>query len=67
MGVNTDNHTSPSFPVSERLSRAVWNLIESTLFRWSPRPFNGWRSFLLRIFVAKVGRGAHVFVTAVPR
>lgn len=56
-----DTHTGPSFPVSNRLARAVWNLIQATLFRWSPRPLHAWRNFLLRAFGAKVGRGAHVY------
>ena len=31
------------------------------LFRYSPKPFHSWRSFLLRCFGAKVGRGVHVY------
>jgi putative colanic acid biosynthesis acetyltransferase WcaF len=61
MGINTDTHTGPSFPLTDRLARACWNLVQAILFRWSPRPFHAWRSWLLRLFGAKVGRGAHVY------
>jgi putative colanic acid biosynthesis acetyltransferase WcaF len=61
MGVNSDTHTGPSFPLRDRLARGVWNFVQATAFRWSPRPLHGWRSFLLRLFGAKVGRGAHVY------
>ena len=61
MGVNSDTHTGPSFSWQDRLARAVWNLFQSTAFRWSPRPFHGWRSFLLVLFGAKIGRGAHIY------
>lgn len=31
------------------------------LFRPSPRPLHAWRSFLLRLFGAKIGSGVHVY------
>jgi putative colanic acid biosynthesis acetyltransferase WcaF len=61
MSVNTDTHTGPSFSLQNRMARALWNVVQATLFRWSPRPLHGWRSFLLRTFGAKVGRGVHVY------
>jgi putative colanic acid biosynthesis acetyltransferase WcaF len=61
MAVNTDTHAGPSFPAANRAARLGWNLVQATLFRWSPRPFHAWRIFLLRIFGASVGRGAHVY------
>jgi putative colanic acid biosynthesis acetyltransferase WcaF len=39
----------------------VWGVVAATLFRLSPKPFHGWRSFLLRCFGAKLGRGVHVY------
>jgi putative colanic acid biosynthesis acetyltransferase WcaF len=56
-----DSHTAPSFSFGNRLARVAWNFLQATLFCWSPRPMHGWRSFLLRLFGAKVGRGAHVY------
>lgn len=46
---------------SNRLARAVWGLIWSTLYRPSPAPLHGWRRFLLRCFGARIGRGAHPY------
>ena len=59
--VNTNTHTGASFSLSNRAARVVWNLVQGTLFRWSPRPLHGLRSWLLRLFGAKVGLGAHVY------
>jgi putative colanic acid biosynthesis acetyltransferase WcaF len=43
------------------MGRLLWNLTAVVLFRFSPRPLHGWRSFLLRLFGAKVGAGVHVY------
>lgn len=36
----------------------LWWLVQSTLFAWSPQILYGWRSWLLRLFGAKIGKGA---------
>lgn len=36
----------------------LWWLVQATLFRGSPQVFFGWRRFLLRLFGARIGRGA---------
>ncbi|AMR34068.1 acetyltransferase [Mucilaginibacter sp. PAMC 26640] len=59
--INKDTHTGPSFSLSNRMARVIWNLIALFLFRFSPKPFHPWRSFLLRCFGAKVGKGVHVY------
>ena len=46
--------------LSNRLTRALWNLVWALLFRPSPKPFHAWRRFLLRLFGAKIGKGVHV-------
>jgi putative colanic acid biosynthesis acetyltransferase WcaF len=38
----------------------LWYLVEASLFRYSPRPFYRWRSFLLRLFGANVDRTARI-------
>jgi putative colanic acid biosynthesis acetyltransferase WcaF len=38
----------------ERAAGAMWAIVRSTLFRWSPRSFNLWRIWLLRLFGAKI-------------
>jgi putative colanic acid biosynthesis acetyltransferase WcaF len=61
MPINKDTHTGPSFPLSNRLTRVVWNTVQATIFRWSPRPFHAWRAFLLSLFGAKLGRRVHIY------
>lgn len=58
---NQDTFTGPSFSLKSRISRALWGIVESTVFRFSPKPLHSWRSFLLRCFGAKVGKGVHVY------
>jgi putative colanic acid biosynthesis acetyltransferase WcaF len=36
----------------------LWWLVRDTLFLCSPQPMYGWRRFLLRLFGAKIGKGA---------
>lgn len=60
-GVNEDTYTGASFPLGDRLRRALWNVVQGTLFRLSPRPFHAWRSTLLKMFGAQIGRGVHVY------
>jgi putative colanic acid biosynthesis acetyltransferase WcaF len=59
--VNKDTYTGPSFSLRNRLRRILWNTTSFFLFRFTPRPLHRWRSFLLRCFGAKVGRGVHIY------
>lgn len=59
--VNHDTVTGPSFSLRNRLLRMLWGLTVALLFRPSPKPFHGWRSLLLRLFGASVGKGVHVY------
>lgn len=59
--VNTDTFTGASFSLSNRIMRVVWGIVYVLFFRYSPRPFHEWRSFLLRLFGAKVGKRVHVY------
>lgn len=58
---NTDTFTGASFSFSNRLARVAWGIVYFTLFRFSPRPFHVWRSFLLKLFGAKIGKGVHIY------
>ncbi len=58
---NQDTYSGPSFSIQNRLKRVFWNIAVVVLFRYSPRPFHFWRSVLLRLFGAKVGKGVHVY------
>ncbi|TFZ63334.1 putative colanic acid biosynthesis acetyltransferase [Hymenobacter sp. UV11] len=61
MSINVDTHKEPSFSLRNRLGRISWQFFSLLLFRFSPKPFHAWRSFLLRCFGAKVGQGVHVY------
>ena len=61
MAVNSDTHVGPSFSLRNRLGRVVWQLCYFLFFRYSPRTFHLWRTFLLRCLGAKIGRGVHVY------
>jgi putative colanic acid biosynthesis acetyltransferase WcaF len=56
-----DPYQEPSFSLGNRVLRTLWNLTYLLLFRFSPRPFHGWRAFLLKCFGAKLGRHCHVY------
>jgi putative colanic acid biosynthesis acetyltransferase WcaF len=44
------------WPLSVRLRRSLWQGFVSYFVRYLPRPFNGLRIVLLRLFGAKIGR-----------
>lgn len=46
------------------LGRWLWLVVQSTVFRWSPRPFHGFRAFLLRLFGAQIEGPVVIFPTA---
>lgn len=46
---------------TNQLARAIWAVIYTILFRPSPRSFHAWRRTILRLFGARVGRGAHPY------
>ena len=48
----------------EMLLRILW-ACGKLLLRFSPRPFFGWRRFMLQCFGAKVGKHVHIYNTAV--
>ncbi|MXN91976.1 putative colanic acid biosynthesis acetyltransferase [Flavobacterium sp. Sd200] len=58
---NTNTYTGASFSLQNRLARLVWGVAYIVFFRYSPKPFHGWRSFILKIFGAKVGKNVHVY------
>lgn len=54
-------------PVSEYhgagvlLRRALWGVVQRTLFAMSPRPCHRWRNMLLRLFGADIKRSSRVY------
>lgn len=55
------NCTTP-YNRGEVLLRWLWLLIQSTLFRWSPRPLHWYRAWLLRIFGADIPHPGKVVI-----
>lgn len=49
---------------SNKISRSIWSLVWLLLYRPSPVPLHAWRRFLLRLFGAKIGTGAHPYPSA---
>jgi putative colanic acid biosynthesis acetyltransferase WcaF len=58
---NEDTHTGPSFSLRNRVARLIWLIADVLFFKLSPRPLHRWRSFVLKSFGAKVGRGVHIY------
>jgi putative colanic acid biosynthesis acetyltransferase WcaF len=58
---NADAYLRPAFPRSVRMKRLAWNVVCTLLYRFSPRPFHGWRTMLLRAFGAKMGPHCHFY------
>ena len=56
-----DPYLRPAFSFSDRLRRLNWNLCWALFYRTSPRPLHSWRSFLLRLFGAKMGANCHFY------
>lgn len=54
----------PSFSLSNRLFRALWNLTWLFLACWTPPPLHFWRRFLLRLFGAKIAPTARIYGSA---
>lgn len=54
------------WPLSHVARRMLWDLVQATLFRWSPRPWHAPRIALLRLFGAEIpdATGIAIFPTA---
>jgi len=50
---------SPYTP-SQKVARVLWTVCAALLWKWTPRWMNGWRTELLRVFGARVGKGVYV-------
>jgi putative colanic acid biosynthesis acetyltransferase WcaF len=61
---SADPFLRPAFSLRNRCARLAWNIVQSTVFRLSPRPLHQWRVWLLRCFGAQMGRHCHVYPRA---
>lgn len=59
----TANRSAGKYTRKEQLLRVLWSFAVP-FFRFSPRICFGWRSFLLRMFGAKVGSETHIYSSA---
>jgi len=50
----------PSFSLSNRILRAVWNVTWALLASWTPPQMSFWRRFLLKLFGARLGESTDV-------
>lgn len=50
--------------MQNKIARTIWNIVYWVLFRSTPNLLHPWRSFLLRIFGAKIGKQAHIYPSA---
>ena len=50
------------YSVVEHFRRWTWSLVQSTLFRWSPRPWHGFRARLLKFFGTDIGDPSKVVI-----
>lgn len=54
----------PSFGLGNRLLRVLWGLAWLTLCRFTPPPLHRWRRWVLRLFGARIGKGARIHASA---
>ena len=53
---NNNPYSGPSFLLSNRLLRFIWNIFKNSVFRFSPRIFHKFRVAILKLFGAKIGK-----------
>ena len=53
--------TTP-YSTADIVIRSIWYLVQSTLFRWSHRPWHGFRARLLKLFGAEIAEPGKVVV-----
>jgi putative colanic acid biosynthesis acetyltransferase WcaF len=58
-----ENRKAAKYSRMEMLLRLGWGMA-TPLFRFSPRILFAWRSFLLRLFGARIGRKVHIYNSA---
>lgn len=60
-----DRKPTPSpHGLQNKLMRVLWGVVQSTLFRWSPRPCHRWRAWLLKVFGADITMKSRVYPRA---
>ena len=57
------NRSTRKYTRKEVVTRIMWSVVRP-FFLFSPRPFFGWRSFLHRLFGARIGKDVHIYNSA---
>ena len=47
--------------ILNKIYRVIWNCVYIFFFRFTPIPLFFWRSFILRLFCAKIGGRCHIY------
>ena len=55
-------HCTTPYPRGAVLVRWLWACVQTTLFRWSPRPLHGFRARLLKLFGADIPEPGRVVI-----
>lgn len=59
-----NNLGSATFSLANKLTRVLWGAVYILFFRFSPKPLFKYRSFILRLFGATIGKGVAVYPSA---
>ena len=55
---------SSAFTLQNKIKRVIWAAVYILFFRFSPKPLFKYRSFILRLFGATIGKGVAVYPSA---
>ncbi len=58
------NRATKKYSLKENFKRILWGICKPA-YKYSPRPFFGWRSLMLTMFGANVGENVHVYPSAI--
>lgn len=58
-----DAYKRPIFSKWNKIKRLIWQISWLALCRYTPAPFHSWRSFVLKVFGAKLGKNNFIYPT----
>jgi putative colanic acid biosynthesis acetyltransferase WcaF len=59
-----DPYLKPTYPVRNRIRRALWTVVQHWVFALTPRPMFAVRAWILRAFGASIGRRNFIYPKA---
>lgn len=57
----SNNYINPVFSVKNKIRRILWQVTWALCCSWVPAPFYFWRTFIVRLFGAKIGNSVHIY------